>query len=259
MKTPAPYSLPARLQRAYDLIAAQPRTQADLVALMDISQANVGTAIYALKAAEFIRIESWRRSPETKRLNASYGLGNDPDAERPAPMTPQSNSDRAKKVQAAREAREAARAAKAAAEAARARAIERVKRRGLNGHAAAVVDTMRECGDMTAMELADALGIALNLTRAMLSRLRYWRMVHISAWTRECPLAGVERKPLPVFALGNKRDAPPPAKMTKTERNRRYLARKSGRPLRPAIVSRAPASVFHLGAMMMQAGSEARA
>lgn len=265
MKKPQPFSLPARLQRAYDLIAAEPRSQTQLAEAMNITQGNAATALHSLRVAKLVRVADWSRCPTSNRLSAIYAPGDAPAAPKPKPLNPIAPStlryiaERKAKTEARRAAREAAAAAAREKVQQRAAKVERARDRQHAGNRGEVIDALGACNRLTAAELADVLSLPGNTTRAILSDLRYLRKVYIAGWTRQCPVSGVQLQTLPIFALGSRNDAKRPKPLTSAELGKRRRAKKREAQSPARVTTLAPASVFHLGAMMMQAGSEARA
>lgn len=73
-------------------------------------------------------------------------------------------------------------------------------------------------GPCTATEIADATGYARKTMVAILRTMHDQSVLHIAEWEA----AADGRTKLPVYALGDGKDTPRPAPLSRAERNRRY-------------------------------------
>ena len=91
---------------------------------------------------------------------------------------------------------------------------------------AAIRDILEQCGPLTMREVAEFFpGVDYHTVSTTLSAMRntvVTKQVHIKSWTME----GVGRRyPRPIYALGNRRDAPKPKPPSQAERCRLYRQR----------------------------------
>lgn len=80
---------------------------------------------------------------------------------------------------------------------------------------------------MTRDELQCLLGISKPTARRYIERLRAEQQVYIASWR-----CGTSGRFAPVYALGNRKDAPEPAGMTRVERNKQEWRRIKANPER---------------------------
>ena len=82
-----------------------------------------------------------------------------------------------------------------------------------------------EIGPMTAEEFAEEKGIPLNHARAYVSYAKRHKFVYIVAYKRESEVGNVAY-PRAIYALGNRRDAKKPSKLSAAETGRRHREKK---------------------------------
>lgn len=103
---------------------------------------------------------------------------------------------------------------------------------------AAILSILEHCGPLTMRDIAEFFpDVNYRLVASFITAMRSVSVkhLHIQSWTME---GRGRRYPRPIYALGNKRDAPKPKRTTTSERMKKYRQSKK--------LPKAANSVFNL-------------
>jgi hypothetical protein len=178
--------------RILAMLRDEPRTVRELADTGIVGRTGAGRIIGSLHHLRVLRIVGWRQRPGC-RTQPMYGISKAEDAPAPA-LRPNG------------------------------RPVEPLKPRKvlLSTEVVALVSLMRALEDpMSKAELMQATGLWLGGLRPVLAALRRHGFVRIALWVH--PAHGPV---VPHFQLGSGYDASRPPRITRSETNRRYMARR---------------------------------